>query len=60
MMDPTLEAAIERVKEQDEEINDLHILLDLEREAHTDTKTLLRVAKAQIAMLKNDRTYAVG
>ena len=52
--------AQEKIKEQDEEINDLHILLDLANESNNDLLCELRVAQAQIWNLKNDRHYEVG
>lgn len=63
-MDPI---AVAKIEEQAEEINDLHILLDLAGEDRDEWKarcyeveSKLRASNGQLALLRSDRRVEVG
>lgn len=47
--------AVARISELEEQIEDLHVIVDLQREEIADLKNSLQAAKGQIALLKMDR-----
>ena len=53
-------AAVARIKELEDEVTELHVVNDLLREDYQDVMTQLRVAKAQLALVKQNRQVSLG
>ena len=58
-MEPTIDVAVERIKELEAQLEDAYVKIDLLHEALDERDEQVKVLKGQLMLLRQDRRYVV-